>query len=41
LAKRENEPSIYVVDSKAAEELIKAAGDVKEAAPAKPAEKKK
>jgi hypothetical protein len=41
LAKRENEPSIYVVDSKAADDLIKAAGDVKEAAPAKPAEKKK
>jgi hypothetical protein len=37
LAKRENEPSIYVLDSKAAEDLIKAAGDVKEAAPAKPA----
>jgi hypothetical protein len=41
LAKRENEPSIYVLDSKAAEDLIKAAGDVKEPAPAKPAEKKK
>jgi hypothetical protein len=38
LAKRENEPSIYVIDSKAADDLIKAAGDVKEAAPAKPAE---
>jgi hypothetical protein len=38
LAKRENEPSIYVLDSKAAEDLIKAAADVKEAAPAKPAE---
>jgi len=37
LAKRENEPSIYVIDSKAADDLIKAAGDVKEAAPAKPA----
>jgi hypothetical protein len=38
LAKRENEPSIYVLDTKAADELIKAAGDVKEAASAKAAE---
>jgi len=41
LAKRENEPSIYVLDNKAADDLIKAAGDIKEAAPAKAAEKKK
>jgi hypothetical protein len=40
LAKRENEPSIYVLDSKAAEDLLKAAGDVKEAAPPAPAKKK-
>jgi hypothetical protein len=38
LAKRENEPSIYILDSKAADDLIKAAGDVKEAAAAKPAQ---
>ena len=41
LAKRENEPSIYVLDSKAADDLIKAAGDVKEAQPAKPEPAKK
>lgn len=40
LAKRENEPSIYVIDGKAAEDLLKAAADVKEAAPAQPAKKK-
>ena len=39
LAKRENEPSIYVLDGKAVDDLIKAAADVKEAAP--PAAKKK
>ena len=38
-AKRENEPSIYVLDSKAVEDLQKAASGVKEAAPA-PAPKK-
>jgi len=36
-AKRENEPSIYVLDGKAAEDLLKAGGDVKEAAPPAPA----
>ena len=40
LAKRENEPSIYVLDGKAAGDLLKAAGDVKEAAPPAPAKKK-
>ena len=39
-AKREDEPSIYGVDSKAVEELQKAAADVKEAAPPAPAKKK-
>jgi hypothetical protein len=32
-AKRDNEPSIYQIDSKAAEEMIKAAGEIKEAQP--------
>lgn len=32
-AKRENEPSVYQLDSKAAEEMIKAAGEIKEAQP--------
>ena len=41
LAKRENEPSIYVLDAKAAEDLLKAAGDVKEAAAPSPAPAKK
>jgi hypothetical protein len=36
-AKRENEPSVYQLDPKAADDLIKAAGDIKAA----PAEKKK
>lgn len=40
-AQRENEPSIYELDAKAVEDLQKAAADVKEAAPAAPAEKKK
>jgi hypothetical protein len=35
LAKRENEPSIYVLDAKPVDDLIRAAGEVKEAAPAK------
>lgn len=39
-AMRENEPSIYELDGKAVEELQKAAGEVKEAAPQKPAGKK-
>ena len=39
-AQRENEPSIYEVDSKAVEDLEKAAADVKEAAPEAPAKKK-
>ena len=34
-AQREGEPSIYELDAKAVQDLIKAAGDVKEAAPAK------
>ena len=38
-AQREGEPSIYQVDGKAVEELMKAAADVKEAAP-EPAKKK-
>lgn len=37
IAKRENEPALYQLDSKAAEDLIKTAGDIKEAK----AEKKK
>ena len=40
-AQRENEPSIYELDAKAVEDLQKAAADVKEAAPAAAAEKKK
>ncbi len=32
-AKRENEPAIYQLDQKPAEDLIKAAGEIKEAAP--------
>ncbi|MEO7143992.1 MAG: DUF4340 domain-containing protein [Bryobacteraceae bacterium] len=40
-AKREGEPSIYELDSKTVEELRKAASDIKEAAPANPAAKKK
>jgi hypothetical protein len=39
-AKREDEPSIYGIDSKAVEDLQKAAADVKEAAPPAPAKKK-
>jgi hypothetical protein len=39
-AKRENEPSIYVLDGKAVGDLEKAAADVKEAAPPAPAKKK-
>jgi hypothetical protein len=38
-AQREGEPSIYELDGKAVEELMKAAADVKEAAP-EPAKKK-
>ena len=38
-AQRENEPSIYVLDSKAVEDLQKAASEVKEAAPETPAKK--
>jgi hypothetical protein len=43
LAKRESEPSIYVLDGKAVDDLMKAAADVKEASPAAktvPAKKK-
>ena len=39
-AKRENEPAIYVLDSKAVDELQKAASGVKEAAAPPPAKKK-
>jgi hypothetical protein len=39
-AKRDDEPSIYGLDSKAVEDLQKAAADVKEAAPPAPAKKK-
>ena len=39
-AQRENEPSIYVLDGKAVEDLQKAAADVKEAPPEPPAKKK-
>jgi hypothetical protein len=39
-AKRDGEPGIYGVDSKAVEDLQKAATDVKEAAPPAPAKKK-
>jgi hypothetical protein len=38
-AQRENEPSIYVLDGKAMEDLQKAASDVKEQAPAPPKKK--
>jgi hypothetical protein len=38
-AQRENEPSIYELDSQAVDDLQKAAADVKEAAP-EPAKKK-
>lgn len=38
-AQRENEPSIYVLDGKAVEDLQKAASDVKEQAPAPPKKK--
>ena len=37
-AQREGEPSIYELDGKAVEDLQKAAADVKEAAPPKPAQ---
>ena len=40
-AQREGEPSIYELDSKAVEDLQKAASDVKEQAPPAPAAKKK
>ena len=40
-AQREGEPSIYELDGKAVEELMKAAADVKEAAPEPKAAKKK
>lgn len=39
-AMRKNEPTVYQIDSKAAEELMKAAGDVKEAQPEKSDKKK-
>jgi len=39
-AQREGEPSIYVLDGKAVEDLQKAAADVKEAPPETPAKKK-
>jgi hypothetical protein len=39
IAKRENEPSQYELESKPVDELSKAAGDVKPAQPAKPAKK--
>ena len=35
IAKRENEPALYGVDSKTVDELSKAASDVKEAQPPK------
>lgn len=38
-ARRENEPPVYELDAKAVEELLKALGEVKEAAPEKPAKK--
>ena len=40
-AQRDGEPSIYELDGKAVEDLIKAAAEVKEAAPEQPAKKKK
>jgi len=39
-AKRENEPSIYALDSKAVDDLKAAAAGVKEQAPSAPAKKK-
>lgn len=39
--KREGEPAIYQLDAKAADDLMKAAGDIKDAQAAKPADKKK
>jgi uncharacterized protein DUF4340 len=41
IAKRENEPSVYELDSKAVEELQKTASEVKEFQPPKPETKKK
>jgi hypothetical protein len=41
IAKRENEPSVYELDSKAVEELQKTASEVKEFQPPKPDTKKK
>ncbi len=41
IAKRENEPSVYELDSKAVEELQKTAYQVKEFQPPKPETKKK
>jgi len=35
LAKRENEPALYMLDAKTVDDLSKAASDVKEAQPAK------
>ncbi len=40
-AKRENEPGVYVLDSKAVDDLQKAASGIKEAAPAPAPAKKK
>jgi Domain of unknown function (DUF4340) len=40
IAKRENEPSVYELDSKAVEELQKTASEVKEFQPPKPEKKK-
>jgi hypothetical protein len=40
LAKRENEPSVYELDSKVVDEVQRAAADVKPAPPAKPEAKK-
>ena len=34
-AKRENEPAIYELDAKAAQDLIKGAADIKQSAPPK------
>ena len=41
VARRENEPSLYALDSKTVDELTKAASDVKPAQPPPPAAKKK
>jgi hypothetical protein len=41
IAKRENEPSVYELDSKAVDELQKTASEVKEFQPPKPEPKKK